>query len=120
MVNEIKTVKDFIDVIGDKNTGLVVVDFFTTWCGPCKMIAPFIEELSKKYSNVSFNKINADNNDVKLISEKCMISAFPTFCFFKKGQFIDSIKGANKKLLEDKIIEYSVVKNPDDEKENSE
>lgn len=125
MVKEIKNIEDFVEAIGNEKNGLVVVDFYTTWCGPCQMIAPFMVELSKKYPSVSFNKINYDDPEVTIIARKCEIKSFPTFCFFNGGQYIDSVKGANKQLLENKIIQYLTVNpqaNPVEElpKNNSE
>jgi thiol-disulfide isomerase/thioredoxin len=109
MVNEIKNIDDFVKAIGDENAGLVVIDFYTSWCGPCKMISPFIVELSKKYTEVGFNKFNCDNmddRDVAEIVDRCEIRAFPTFLFFKGGECKFIIKGANKQLLESKVQEF--------------
>ncbi|MFQ3573724.1 MAG: thioredoxin [Thermodesulfovibrionales bacterium] len=89
------------EVIGSK--GLTVVDFWAAWCGPCKIIAPTIEELAKEYAGkVKIGKLNTDeNNDV---ASKYKIMGIPTIIFFKDGKEIDKIVGAvPKSQLKNKI-----------------
>lgn len=71
--------------------GLSVVDFFATWCKPCQMLAPVIEEVSKKFENVSFYKIDIDKeND---LANKYYIMSVPTIMFFKDGNLVDQVIG---------------------------
>jgi len=81
---------------------LVVVDFFATWCGPCIQIAPFIEELSHKYPDVVFLKVNAEAN--RDIAEKCNIRSYPTFHFYVNGTKVDQLSGANSQKLENMVV----------------
>lgn len=68
---------------------LVLIDFFATWCGPCKMLSPIITEISKEYSeSVKVCKVNIDENqDLAL---KYNIMSIPTLIFFKNGEVIKS------------------------------
>ena len=66
---------------GDK---LVVIDFFATWCGPCKMISPVLEEMEAQMSNVKFLKVDVD--EAEDVAVHYQISAMPTFIFIKNGQ----------------------------------
>jgi thioredoxin 1 len=91
MVKEISSASEFNTEI--KGPGLVVVDYFATWCGPCKQIAPFLEELSRKYPNVKFLKVDSDK--VQEVTSERRISSLPTFQFFVKGNQVDEIKGAD-------------------------
>lgn len=77
--------------------GLVVVDFYADWCGPCKFIAPIFEEWSKKYTDVAFGKVNVDEAD-DIASEEA-IEAMPTFIFYKDGQVIKKIQGADQSQI---------------------
>ena len=71
-----------------KNEGLVVVDFFATWCAPCQMLAPVLIELEKKYGDeVEFYKVNIDESEDAAISYG--VSSVPTLIFFKNGEEID-------------------------------
>ena len=71
-----------------KNEGLVVVDFFATWCAPCQMLAPVIVELEKKYGDeVEFYKVNIDESEDAAI--RYGVSSVPTLIFFKNGEEID-------------------------------
>jgi thioredoxin 1 len=73
--------------------GLVMVDFWAVWCGPCRMIAPTVEELAKEYSGkVKVAKLNTDENPD--IASRYKIMGIPTIIFFKDGQKVDQIVGA--------------------------
>ena len=81
----------------------LVVDFWATWCGPCKMIAPVLEELSKEYDGkVTFGKVNVD--DEAEVTSQFGIMNIPTILFFKNGELVDRTVGAlPKDLLKEKI-----------------
>jgi len=75
----------------------VVVDFWAEWCGPCRMIAPIIEELSKEYSGRAVVvKCDVDNNPH--VSAKYGIRNIPTVLFFKDGKIADKQVGAVPKV----------------------
>ena len=81
----------------------LVVDFWATWCGPCRMIAPIVEELAKEYDG----KINVGKCDVEEcddIAGEFGIRNIPTILFFKGGQVVDKMVGAaNKAKIEEKF-----------------
>jgi thioredoxin 1 len=79
----------------------VIVDFFATWCGPCKMISPKFEAFSEVYNNVIFIQIDVD--DVSDVAEACEVRAMPTFQVYKDGKMIDEIVGADPVKLESAI-----------------
>lgn len=105
MVKELKCVPDFAEAIGNESTGLVIIDFFTDWCGPCKKIAPLYEKMAENFKDVCFYKINAECGDVAKIVEVCKVQALPTFCLFCGGKYITNMVGANDKLLESMIVQ---------------
>ncbi|KAL2754114.1 hypothetical protein ACRALDRAFT_2036116 [Sodiomyces alcalophilus JCM 7366] len=81
-------------------TNVVIADFYADWCGPCKMIAPHFEKLSKEHSKpkkVAFCKIDVDS--LSSISRTYGVSAMPTFIIFHGGQPIETIRGANPPAL---------------------
>ena len=79
------------DVLGA--AGLVMVDFWAVWCGPCRMIAPTVEELAKEYGEkITVMKLNTDENPD--IASRYKIMGIPTIMFFKNGQEADRIVGA--------------------------
>jgi len=85
---------------------LVVVDCWAPWCGPCKMVAPAIDELSKEYAGkVVFGKLNVDENP--RVAAEFAIMAIPTLFIFKNGEPVDVIQGAlPKQYLEAKVKEW--------------
>ena len=84
-------------------TGVVVVDFYADWCGPCKTMAPIFEEASVEYEGKAlFVKINTDDNKTLAIANKIM--SIPTIFFFKNGELKDRVTGVlNKATLNEKL-----------------
>ncbi len=71
----------------------VVVDFWATWCGPCKMIAPILEELATEYDGkVKITKLDVDSNNQT--AGKYNIMSIPSLLFFKNGEVVDQVVGA--------------------------
>ena len=97
MVQIISSSDEFDKLLKSPNV-LVVVDYFTTWCGPCKAISPFITELAKKYPTVAFCKVDADQHE-DICSEN-KVDCFPTFHFFFNGVKLEENKGADPARLE--------------------
>lgn len=86
------------------NKGVVVVDFFATWCGPCKMLAPILEELQEELSNVKIVKIDVDENPE--LANKYGIASIPTLKIFKDGNDVDTKVGfMPKEMLKESIEE---------------
>lgn len=75
---------------------LAIVDFYADWCGPCKMMAPVIEELATEYAgSVRIGKLNVDQNPAT--AQKYRVMSIPTILFFKNGNVVDTIVGAVSK-----------------------
>jgi thioredoxin 1 len=83
----------------------VLVDFWAAWCGPCKIIAPIVEELAKEYKDkIKFGKLDVDANPQS--ATKYGIMSIPTLIFFKAGKIMDQVAGAlNKAELKRRIEE---------------
>ena len=104
VVIDISSTEEFNDALAGANDALVVVDYSTSWCGPCKIIAPKFDEFSEKYKNVAFLKVMGDSSPA---ADKLMrsqgVRALPSFHFWKNGKQIDSISGAKTQALQDAI-----------------
>ncbi|XGW17039.1 hypothetical protein V3C99_002009 [Haemonchus contortus] len=94
-----RNLTDFQSKIGsaDRNR-LFVVDFYADWCGPCRFIAPIVEQFSSRFTNATFLKVNVDNSPD--ISRQYGIRAMPTFVLIKEGREMERIQGANPQALE--------------------
>ncbi|TGZ38585.1 Thioredoxin, partial [Temnothorax longispinosus] len=81
-VTLIQNSDDLKNKLKDAGNNLVIIDFFAVWCGPCKMIGPLIEELSKEMQDVVFLKVDVD--ECEDIAAEYEISSMPTFVFIKE------------------------------------
>ncbi|XP_064629787.1 thioredoxin-like [Lineus longissimus] len=100
-VTLIETLADFETALTAAGEKLVVVDFYAVWCGPCKKIAPKIQEWSDEMKDVVFLKVDVDDNGET--AEKYDISAMPTFLLFKNGDKVGDVVGASEAKLKEKI-----------------
>jgi thioredoxin 1 len=89
-----------------KAQGIVMIDFWAVWCGPCRMISPTVEELAKEYTGkIKVMKLNTDENSE--IASTYKIMGIPTIMFFKDGTKLDQIVGVvPKQQLKAKIDSF--------------
>ena len=98
------TDSNFNDVV---NNGVVLVDFWAEWCGPCRMIAPMIEELASEYDGkATIGKLDVDNNQES--SVKFGVRSIPTLLIFKDGEIVDRHVGAVGKDVLAKSIDNNL------------
>eukprot|EP01023_Acetabularia_acetabulum_P028411 TRINITY_DN26849_c0_g1_i1.p2 TRINITY_DN26849_c0_g1~~TRINITY_DN26849_c0_g1_i1.p2 ORF type:complete len:170 (+),score=28.85 TRINITY_DN26849_c0_g1_i1:40-510(+) len=98
---------NFFEFIQDEKNGVVVVDFYTDWCGPCKMIYPALVELNEQYGDdVSIVKFNCNAYN-KELGKELKIKVAPTFHVYKSGDKVAEMSGANVERLKE-LIENSM------------
>jgi thioredoxin 1 len=86
----VKVISDITEIPQDKN---VVIDFYADWCGPCKRVAPVFVELSEKFPEIVFLKVDVDESED--IASAFEITSLPTFLFLNKGNIYKKIEGAD-------------------------
>ena len=102
MINHIEN--NFKDVVLDSKT-LVLVDFYATWCGPCQMLSPVLEEISVENSDFEIVKVDVDKNHE--LAKNYKIMAVPTMIIFKNGEVVDKIEGlVSKEVIIKKMKNY--------------
>mmetsp|Transcript_13242 Transcript_13242/g.20963 ORF Transcript_13242/g.20963 Transcript_13242/m.20963 type:complete len:106 (+) Transcript_13242:84-401(+) len=101
MVKFVESEGEWMALMEQSKEKLVVVDFTASWCGPCQMVAPHFEAMSNEYTNAIFVKLDVDAQDK--IAQKCGIRAMPTFQFYKNGEKVDELMGANVAELKKKV-----------------
>jgi thioredoxin 1 len=85
------------------SNGLVLVDCWAEWCGPCRMVAPVLEELAGEMPDVSIRKLNVDEN--QSTAQRLGIQSIPTLLLYKDGKLVDKMIGALPKPQIKKFIE---------------
>jgi len=98
----LETKEDFDSFLQENK--LAFIDFYADWCGPCRMIAPKIEELATKYTNIKFAKVNVDENAETAESQS--ISAMPTFRLFQDGTKVGEVVGASEAKIVELLEKY--------------
>lgn len=99
---EILNAGNFESKINDTKK-IVLLDFFATWCGPCKMLSPILEDLKKEYENIDFYKVDVDES--RDLAAKYHINSMPTLIFLKNGKEIERFIGWRSKEELSRIIE---------------
>lgn len=92
MLKHINSAAEFDSAIKE---GTVLVDFFATWCGPCKMLSPVLEEVANENPNIAVLKIDVD--EVGELAARYGIQAIPTLMLFKNGQRVETRMGYQNK-----------------------
>eukprot|EP00553_Chaetoceros_curvisetus_P007951 CAMPEP_0204616968 /NCGR_PEP_ID=MMETSP0717-20131115/4082_1 /ASSEMBLY_ACC=CAM_ASM_000666 /TAXON_ID=230516 /ORGANISM="Chaetoceros curvisetus" /LENGTH=115 /DNA_ID=CAMNT_0051630371 /DNA_START=109 /DNA_END=456 /DNA_ORIENTATION=- len=91
----------FDNTVSGAGDALVVVDYSTTWCGPCKVIAPKFDELSDAYPDAVFLKVIGDANpSAGKLMKREGVRSVPSFHYFKSGEKVDVVNGANAEAIE--------------------
>lgn len=88
--------------------GYALVDFYADWCGPCRALGPVLEELSKEYPNVSFIKVNVDEEEE--LAMRYRIMSIPAVFILKDGEVVESVVGARPKDAMKAVIDSALRK----------
>jgi thioredoxin 1 len=91
-----------------KFDGVVLVDFFATWCTSCQSLAPILEELSRELNESEIKIVTLNVDESPTMTEKYEILGLPTLIVFKKGEVVDTMHGLqNKGMLKEKLEMFS-------------
>lgn len=101
---------EILDVTGEnfeeevlKADKKVLIDFYADWCGPCKMLAPIVEEVASEHEDLKVVRINVDNEES--IAMNYQIMSIPTLVLIKDGKEVDRVIGAVQKKVIETLIE---------------
>ena len=101
----IKTTDESFEKEVLKNPKPIIIDMWATWCGPCRMVAPIVDELAQEYDGrVKVVKLDVDNDNAQKTAREYDVRSIPTLLIFKDGKVADQVVGAvPKKHLEEKL-----------------
>ncbi len=101
----LKHIKDSAEFNNDTAKGKVLVDFFATWCGPCKMLAPIVEKVASEHEDITVLKIDVD--EVPDVAAKYGIRSIPTLILFEDGKAVDMKLGY---MPEESVLRFAKLK----------
>eukprot|EP00694_Reclinomonas_americana_P005012 EC793542.1.p1 GENE.EC793542.1~~EC793542.1.p1 ORF type:complete len:104 (+),score=46.93 EC793542.1:56-367(+) len=102
MVHQIQSEQEFDDAI--KSPKLTVVDYYATWCNPCKRIAPVFDRLAEANGEAQFFKVDVDQLEDLAAAQG--VTGMPTFIFYKNGSKVETLIGANEASLTAAIAKH--------------
>lgn len=106
-VKDIDSETAFDSTIKGAGSSLVIIDYSTTWCGPCKVIAPKFEEFSEKYPDAVFLKVIGDASpEASKLMKREGVRSVPSFHYFMNGEKVDVVNGANAEAIEAAITKH--------------
>lgn len=105
MVHQVKSKKELEAKFAEAGNKLVVVDFFATWCGPCKRIAPLLDKLAEKHAD-KLVMLKVDVDEIDELVKQYKIEIMPTFVFKRNGEHLDTLVGSNEEKLENLIEKH--------------
>jgi len=95
VVHEVEDKCSFDEILA--NDSLVILDCYATWCGPCKVISPMVDQFSETYTSANFYKLDVDK--ASELAQELGVRAMPTFMLFKGGEKVKEVVGANPTAL---------------------
>ena len=101
----LKHIKDSAEFNNETAKGKVLVDFFATWCGPCKMLAPVLEKVASEHEELNVLKIDVD--EVPDVAAKYGIRSIPTLILFEDGKAVDMKLGF---MPEESVLRFAKLK----------
>eukprot|EP00188_Purpureofilum_apyrenoidigerum_P003726 Plantae.Rhodophyta-Purpureofilum_apyrenoidigerum.ctg397.p1 GENE.Plantae.Rhodophyta-Purpureofilum_apyrenoidigerum.ctg397~~Plantae.Rhodophyta-Purpureofilum_apyrenoidigerum.ctg397.p1 ORF type:complete len:346 (+),score=48.75 Plantae.Rhodophyta-Purpureofilum_apyrenoidigerum.ctg397:81-1040(+) len=105
-LRSVHNMREYDSLLQGAGRKVVVVDFFATWCGPCRAVAPHVENLARQYAQVSvFAKVDCDA--AREVAQHCSIQAMPTFHVYSQGRLVEEIVGANVSRIESALQRYA-------------
>ena len=104
MVKVLTSTEQLRNEIKDNPNKLFVLDFWATWCGPCKRIAPVFARLAQENSEAVFYKIDVDEAGVSDLVNELRIESLPTFIFIRGGKILKRFSGANEGELSSTVV----------------
>ncbi|KAH9467436.1 hypothetical protein Pst134EA_011082 [Puccinia striiformis f. sp. tritici] len=107
-ITPLKTLQEFHSAIGkgSEEECCAIIDFWATWCGPCRVISPQFEKLASEDTSGKLKYYKVDVDEAAEIASEAGISAMPTFIVYKKGTAVESMKGASAAGLAALIGKY--------------
>ena len=101
----IESVKEFQEL--EENNQTIFVDFWASWCGPCRMVSPFVDQVAEEYKG-KLPVLKVEVEDQRELSERFEILSVPTLAVIKDGEIVDSINGFQPKEKITELIENNI------------
>lgn len=107
LVSEVSSEIELDEVVKSAGESLVIVDYSTTWCGPCKVMEPKFVEMSDKYPDAVFLKVIGDSSPTaSRLMKREGVRSVPSFHYWKGGERVDIINGANQDAIEAAVVKH--------------